>query len=87
MELFARGSEALAQVIGKGSSAPSRPGKALFLAHSTGIEGRLVFEVERDRAEYLSKSQSFKFSEDGLGDSPSLKHWTMESSDTRVPDR
>ena len=64
MELFARVSEALAQVLRQGRRSPSRGFEALLLAHPISVDGRLVFEVERDRTEDLGESQSFEFSQD-----------------------
>ena len=64
MKVFARGSEALAQVLGKRWCVPLCGLEALLLAHSIGINGRLVFQVERDRTEDLGESQSFEFSQD-----------------------
>jgi len=64
MELFARLSEALAQVLRQGHRGPSRSFEALLLAYPISINGRLVFEVERNRAEDLGERQSFEFSQD-----------------------
>src|ERR1700733_12748093 len=38
--------------------------EALLLAHAVGIDGRLVFKVERNCAKDLGKSQSFEFRQD-----------------------
>jgi hypothetical protein len=70
MKLFARGNETLAQVLGKWCRIPSRGLETPLLAHSISINGRLVFEVERDRAEYLGERQSFEFSQDRFGGEP-----------------
>ena len=64
--MFARGNEALVQVLGKWCRVPSRGLEAPLLAYSISINGRLVFEVEGDRAEYLGKSQGLEFSQDGF---------------------
>lgn len=64
MKLFARGNETLAQVLGKKWRVPSCSLEALELAHSIGIDSRLVFEIERDCTEDLRESQSFEFSQD-----------------------
>jgi len=64
MELFARVSEALAQVLRQRHRSSSRSFEALLLAHPISINCRLVFEVEGDRAEDLGESQSFEFSQD-----------------------
>jgi hypothetical protein len=66
MELFARVSEALAQVLRQGHRSPSRSFEALLLAHPISINCRLVFEVERDCTKDLGESQSFEFSQDRL---------------------
>jgi hypothetical protein len=67
MKLFPLGSEALAQVLGKGHRVPPRGIETLLLAHSISVNSRLVFEVEGDRAEYLGQSQSLEFSQDRFG--------------------
>lgn len=64
MELFARDSEALAQVLRQGRRNPSRSFEALLLTHPISINCRLVFEVERDCTEDLGESQSLEFSKD-----------------------
>ena len=64
MELFARVSKALAQVLRQGHRSPSRSLEALLLAHTIRIDCGLVFEVERDCTEDLGESQSFEFSQD-----------------------
>ena len=73
MKLFPRGNQALAQVLGKGCRVPSRGGETLLLAHSINVDGRLVFEVKRDRAEYLSERQSFEFSQNRFGGKSFIK--------------
>lgn len=73
MKLFPRGNEALVQVLGKGRRVPSRGGEALLLAHSISVDGRLVFEVKRDRAEYLRESESFEFPQDRFGGKSFIK--------------
>lgn len=67
MKLFARGNEAPAQVLGKGSCVPPHGIETLLLAQSIGVNSRLVFEVERDRAEYLGQSQSLELPQDRFG--------------------
>src|SRR5580700_11159774 len=67
MKLFARGKEALAQVLRKWRRISALDIEALELAHPISVDGRLAFEVESDRAEYLGKSQSLEFRKDGFG--------------------
>lgn len=92
MECFPRRYEAFAQVPGKRCSVPPDGLETPQLAHpirglSVDTDGRLIFEVERDRAENLSQCQSLEFRQIDSGERPSLKHWTMESRDIRVPAR
>ena len=84
MKLFARGKEALAQVLRKWRRISALDIEALELAHPISVDGRLAFEVViapntwvRVRASNSARMDS--------GESPSLKHWTMESRDMRVP--
>ena len=67
MKLFARGKEALAQVLRKWRRISALDIEALELAHPISVDGRLAFEVESDRAEHLGESQSLEFSQDGFG--------------------
>jgi hypothetical protein len=67
MKLLPRGNEALAQVLGKGCRVAPRGIETLLLPHSISVNSRSVFEVERDRAEYLRQSQSLEFSQDRFG--------------------
>ena len=69
MECFARRYEAFVQVPGKRCSIPPDGLEAPQPAHpvsglSVNTEGRLIFEVEGDRAENLSQCQSLKFGQD-----------------------
>ncbi len=64
MEMFARGSQAQTQVLGKGHRARSCGFEALLLAQPISVNGRPVFEVERDYTEDLGESQSFEFAQD-----------------------
>ena len=67
MELFARLSEALAQVLRQGHRSPSRSFEALLLAYPISINCRLVFEVGRDRAEDLGQSERIEFFQNRFG--------------------
>ena len=64
MEVFTRGIEPFPQLRGQRRRSMSNSLETLLLAHTISIDGGLVFEVERDRSEYLSESQSFEFSQD-----------------------
>ena len=66
MELFARSDKALAQILRQGYRVSSCGLETSQLAHLIGINGRLVFEVECDGAEYLNKRQSLEFFQDGF---------------------
>jgi hypothetical protein len=67
MELLARISKALEQLFRKGGRVTPRGLETLLLAHSISINSRLVFEVKRDRAEYMGESQRLEFCQDRFG--------------------
>jgi hypothetical protein len=87
-----RGIEPFAQFRGQRCGGATHSLETLPLAYAISINGRLVFEVERDRAEDLGQSERIEFFQNrfwreafikALDDG--VKHWTMESRDTRVP--
>ena len=62
MKVFARGSEALEQVLGMGSRVPKRGLEALLLAHSVSVDGEIpVYRPNRTRR-LRSSTYSFAIS-------------------------